>query len=100
MTETMNKQMPSLLERVNKSASVLQIMTEELAQTGRSVRSVVQESRPDVQQFTRQTLSETGALVTELRQLTGTLQRVARQLEQEPNSLVLGKKFQQRGPGE
>lgn len=100
MTETMNKQMPALLERVNKSAAALQTMTEELAHTGRSVRSAVQESRPDIEQFTRQTLSETGALVTELRALTGTLQRVARQLEQEPSSLVLGKKTLQRGPGE
>ena len=100
MTETMNKQMPALLERVNKSAAALQTMIEELAHTGRVVRSVVQESRPNVEQFTRQTLSETGALVTELRTLTGTLQRVARQLEQEPSSLVFGKKAPQQGPGE
>lgn len=100
MTETVNKQMPALLERVNKSAAALQAMTEELAHTGRAVRSVLQESRPDLEQFTRQTLSETGALVTELRALTGTLQRVARQLEQEPSSLVLGTKPPQRGPGE
>ena len=100
MTETMNKQMPALLERINKSAVALQAMTEELAHTGRAVRSAVQESRPDVEQFTRQTLSETGALVTELRTLAGTLQRVARQLEQEPSSLVLGEKALQRGPGE
>ncbi len=100
MTATMNKQMPALLERVNKSAAALQTMTEELAQTGRAVRSAVQGSRPDIEQFTRQTLSETGLLVTELRQLTGTLQRVARQLEQEPSSLVLGTKTPQRGPGE
>ena len=100
MTETMNKQLPALLERVDKSAAALQTMTEELAHTGRAVRSAVQESRPDIEQFTRQTLSETGALVTELRALTGTLQRVARQLEQEPSSLVLGTKTPQRGPGE
>lgn len=100
MTEAVNKQIPTLLERVNKSAAALQTMTEELAHTGRAVRSAVQESRPDIEQFTRQTLSETGALVTELRALTGTLQRVARQLEQEPSSLVLGKKALQRGPGE
>ena len=100
ITETMNKQMPALVERINKSAAALQTMTEELALTGRSVRAAVQESHPDIEQFTRQTLSETGALVTELRALTGTLQRVARQLDQEPSSLVLGKKTAQRGPGE
>ena len=100
ITEAMNKQMPTLVERVDKSTAALQAMTEELAHTGRVVRSAVQESRPDIEQFTRQTLSETGALVTELRALTGTLQRVARQLEQEPSSLVFGKKTSQRGPGE
>ena len=100
IAEAMNKQMPALLERINRSTVALQTMTEELAQTGRAVRSAVQESRPDIEQFTRQTLSETGALVTELRALTGTLQRVARQLEQEPSSLVLGTKTPQRGPGE
>jgi phospholipid/cholesterol/gamma-HCH transport system substrate-binding protein len=100
ISEAMIKQRHALLERVNKSAAALQTMTEELAHTGRSVRSTVQENRPDIEQFTRQTLSETGALVTELRALTGTLQRVARQLEQEPSSLVLGTKTPQRGPGE
>ncbi|MCX5723619.1 MAG: MlaD family protein [Nitrospirae bacterium] len=100
MTETLNQQMPALLERVNKSAAALQVMTEEMARTGRSVRSALQDSRPDIEQFTRQTLSETGALVTELRALTGTLQRVARQLEQEPSALVRGTMPPQRGPGE
>lgn len=100
MTDTVNKQIPAVLERVNKSAAALQAMTEELARTGKAVGAVVQESRPDIEQFTRQTLSETGLLITELRELTGTLQRVARQLEQEPSSLVLGRKTLQRGPGE
>lgn len=100
MTDTVNKQIPAVLERVNKSAAALQTMTEELARTGKAVGTVVQESRPDIEQFTRQTLSETGLLITELRELTGTLQRVARELEQEPSSLVLGKKTLQRGPGE
>ena len=100
MTEAVNRQIPTLLERMNKSATALQTMTEELAHTGRAVRSAVQASRPDIEQFSRQTLGETGALVTELRQLTGTLQRVARQLEQEPSSLLLGTKTPQRGPGE
>ncbi|MDH4187484.1 MAG: MCE family protein [Nitrospira sp.] len=100
MTETMNRQLPVLLDRINKSAVALQTMTEELAYTGKTVKSVLQESRPDIQQFTRQTLTETGQLVTELRQLTGTMQRVARQLEREPGSLLLGTRPPERGPGE
>jgi len=100
MTETINKQMPMLLERVNKSAGALQVMTEELAKTGKAVSGLVQETRPDLQEFSRNTLAETGLLVTELRQLTGTLNRLAQDLEREPNALVLGRTPRPKGPGE
>jgi phospholipid/cholesterol/gamma-HCH transport system substrate-binding protein len=100
LTETMNKQMPLLLERVNKSAVALQGMTEELAKTGKAVSGLVQETKPDLEQFSRNTLAETGLLVTELRQLTATLNRVAQDLEREPNALVLGRAPRPKGPGE
>lgn len=100
LTESMNKQMPMLLERVNKSAVALQGMTEELAKTGKTVSSFVQETKPDLDQFSRNTLAETGLLVTELRQLTATLHRVAQDLEREPNALVLGRTPRPKGPGE
>ena len=100
MTETMNKQMPMLLERVNKSAGALQVMTEEFARTGKAVSALVQETKPDLQEFSRNTLAETGLLVTDLRQLTGTLNRIAQDLEREPNALVLGRTPRPKGPGE
>jgi phospholipid/cholesterol/gamma-HCH transport system substrate-binding protein len=83
--------MPILLERVNLSVAALQVMTEELAKTGKPVSGLVEETKPDLQEFSRNTLAETSLLVTELRQLTGTLNRVARELEREPNALVLGR---------
>lgn len=100
VTASLNAQVPVLLARINKSAAALGTMTEELAQTSRAVRSVVNESRPELQQFSRQTLPEAGLLVTELRQLASTLTRVARDLEREPNSLVFGRTPAPRGPGE
>lgn len=100
LTETMNKQMPLLLERVNKSAAALQVMTEELARTGKAVSGLVQETKPDLQEFSRNTLAETSLLVAEVRQLTATLNRVAQELEREPNALVLGRTPRPKGPGE
>ena len=100
VTASLNAQVPVLLARINKSAAALGTMTEELAQTSKAVRSVVNESRPELQQFSRQTLPETGLLVTELRQLASMLTRVARDLEREPNSLVFGRTPAPRGPGE
>lgn len=100
VTASLNEEVPVLLARINKSATALGTLTEELAHTGRAASSVMNEIRPELQQFSRQTLPETGLLVTELRQLASTLTRVARDLEREPNSLVFGRTGPPRGPGE
>ena len=100
LTEHLGKQVPALLDRINKSAAGLQQMTEELARTSRSVGDMVGASRPNIEQFSRQTLVDIGLLITELRQLTATLNRVAQQIERQPNVLVLGRSAQPKGPGE
>ena len=99
-TASLNEQVPVLLTRINKSAAALGTLTQELAKISKAVGAVVNEARPELQQFSRQTLPETGLLVTELRQLANTLTRVARDLEREPNSLVFGRTAPPRGPGE
>ncbi|GMV49452.1 MAG: hypothetical protein NBKEAIPA_03183 [Nitrospirae bacterium] len=100
LAEQMGKQLPMLLERLNKSTAALQVMAEELAKTSRSVGEVVGASKPDLERFSRQTLADTGLLIGELRQLTATLTRVAQQVERQPNVLVLGRPSTSKGPGE
>ena len=100
LTATLNAQVPQLLDGVNKSVASLSTATDELARTSKTVGSVVNDARPELQQFTKRTLPEAGQLVTELRQLTASLTRVARELEREPSSLVFGRKAPTRGPGE
>lgn len=100
LTASLNEQVPALLAGINKSVAALGTATDELARTSKTVGMVVNEARPELQQFTRRTLPEAGLLVTELRQLTSTLTRVAREVEREPSSLVFGKKPSVRGPGE
>jgi phospholipid/cholesterol/gamma-HCH transport system substrate-binding protein len=100
VTGALNEEVPVLLARINKSTAALGAMTEELAQTSKAVRSVVNDSRPELERFSRQTLPEAALLVTELRELAATLTRVARDLEREPESLVFGRKPPPRGPGE
>jgi phospholipid/cholesterol/gamma-HCH transport system substrate-binding protein len=75
-------------------------MSEEVTRTSRSVGDMVGASKPDIERFSRQTLAETGLLISELRQLTATLNRVAQQIERQPNVLVLGRSAQPKGPGE
>ena len=100
LTASLNAEVPTLLAGINKSVAALGTATDELARTSKTVGAVVSEAKPELQQFTKRTLPEAGQLVTELRQLTGTLTRVARELEREPSSLVFGKKAPARGPGE
>jgi len=100
MTEQLGKQLPALLDRISRSAAGLQQMTEDLSRTSRSVGELVGASRPGIEQFSRQTLADAGLLVTELRQLTATLNRVAQRAERQPNVLVLGRSAQPKGPGE
>ena len=100
ITAALNEQVPVMLARINKSAAALNAMTEELAQTSKTVRSAVNDSRPELEQFSRKTLPEAGLLVTELRELATTLTRVARGLERDPESLLFGRKPVPRGPGE
>jgi phospholipid/cholesterol/gamma-HCH transport system substrate-binding protein len=100
LTTSLNAQVPPLLAGINKSVKAMDEATEELAKTTKTVGTVVNEARPELQQFTKRTLPEAGQLVTELRQLTSTLTRVARELEREPSSLVFGRKTPSRGPGE
>jgi phospholipid/cholesterol/gamma-HCH transport system substrate-binding protein len=100
LTSSLNAEVPILIAGINKSVAALGAATEELARTSKTVGAVVNEAKPELQQFTGRTLPEAGLLVTELRQLTGTLTRVARELEREPSSLVFGRKTPSRGPGE
>ena len=100
LTASLNAEVPRVLDGINKSVAALSAATDELARTSKTVGAVVTEARPELQQFTKRTLPEAGLLVTELRQLTGTLTRVARELEREPSSLVFGRKTPRRGPGE
>lgn len=100
LTASLNAEVPTLLAEINKSVAALGTATDELARTSKTVGMVVNEARPELQQFTKRTLPEAGLLITELRQLTSTLTRVARELEREPSSLVFGRKTPSRGPGE
>lgn len=96
----LDDELPKLLEQASTNLRSLKNMTDEVARAGAAMNSTLDDSRPDITQFTGQTLAETGLLVAELRQLTATLQRLASELEREPSALVFGRAPPVRGPGE
>ncbi len=100
LTYALNEQVPGILNRVDRSMAAVERMTQNVSQASTALGTVVRDSAPNLQQFSRETLAETGLLVAELRQLTANLSRLTRHLEQEPQSLVYGKTPSLPGPGE
>jgi len=100
ISRTLDQDLPPIVARIGRSAGSLDTMAKELAQAGASVNGLVTDTKPTLEQFTGHTLGETALLVAELRRLTATLQRVAADVEREPNALVFGRAPQPRGPGE
>ena len=100
VTQVLAEQAPLLLARLNKSAVAIQRMTDELTETSQAVGHLVQEAQPEITQFSRQTVPDAGRLVREMRELTGSMNRLVQSLERDPSALVVGKPVPKRGPGE
>jgi len=98
-TREATEKLPALVSRVTETAAAVENMAQQIARTGKSVDSLLAGSQQDVQRFTNQTLSEAGLLIAEMRQLTERLQRLAQQVEQNPRSLLFGRR-PVPGPGE
>ncbi len=97
---TMDDQLPEVINEAKASIRSFQNMTENIDRASASIQSALDGNRADLEQFTGQTLPETGMLVAELRELTATLQRLAQELERDPSVLVFGRTHPTRGPGE
>jgi len=95
-TARLTEELPMLAKRVQRSADAFDHMSDELAHAGSSASNTLDNTR----QFTRETLPEVHQLVTELRDLTGSLRHFSDELEQNPGMLLYGKPAAQRGPGE
>lgn len=99
-TRALNEELPPLLHKFNNIAVHLEGLSRDTAKAGTAVSTVLTEAKPSLEQFSRQTLPEAGMLVSELRQLTASIQRIAAELEKDPNTLVVGRRKPPRGPGE
>ena len=98
-TREATEKLPALFSSATETAAALENMAQQIDRTSKSVDSLLAGSQQDVQRFTNQTLSEAGLLIAEIRQLTERLQRLAQQVEQNPRSLLFGRR-PTPGPGE
>ncbi len=92
--------LPRLLERMQKSADGFDRMSSDIARAGASVSTTLTGARADLREAADEIVPEVRLLVSELREVTGSLRRFSEQLEQNPSTLLYGKPAPRRGPGE
>jgi len=95
-----SQRLDALLAQMDTTARSFDHMANRAAAASDSINDYVLSSGTGVQQFSRQTLPEFGALISELRRLADTLQAVGRKLEDDPRVLLYGRDLAAPGPGE
>jgi phospholipid/cholesterol/gamma-HCH transport system substrate-binding protein len=93
-------ELPRLVQRIERSADGFDRMTDAVTRAGTGATLTMEDTRSDIEQFTREGLPEVRQLVGELRDLTGTLRRVGGELERNPGMVLYGRSPAKRGPGE
>lgn len=93
-------QLPGLIERMGHSAESLESMAKSTKSASISVSKTFDGVGPDAAHFAGGGLLELERLITEMRELSLSLQRITHQVEQDPSILLRGKEARQPGPGE
>lgn len=97
---TASEDLQPLLAQANETARSFETMAVKVTAVSDGLSTYVGSSGPGVQQFTRRTLPELGALITELQALAESLRAVSAKLEEDPRVLLYGNQLETPGPGE
>lgn len=95
-----SSQLPALIEQIGKSAEALEKMAKETSRASKSITKTFDGVGPGAARFAENGLPELEKLIVELHELSASLQRISKQVEQNPSILLRGKEVPQRGPGE
>ena len=92
--------LPGLIAQLERAASALELMADEVRATGVTVGRVVRARDRDLQRFTGEALPEAAVMINELRRAAENLRRFSGQLERDPAVLLRGGPPRPPGPGE
>lgn len=99
-TAVTSAEVGKLAKRLNQTAGAVEKMADDIAKTSGVTRGALEDARSGLNQLGSQTVPEFNALVTEMRDLAGSLKRVSGELEQNPGGLLFGRPAPKPGPGE
>ncbi|MBI5040910.1 MAG: MCE family protein [Gammaproteobacteria bacterium] len=97
---TASEGMPDLFARVDTAATSIQTLADEMTAVTREARAKLGTGGDTLQTLGGSTLPEVEALVTEMRQLTASFQRLSERLEEDPRAVLYGTQLDAPGPGE
>ncbi|MBI5460628.1 MAG: MCE family protein [Gammaproteobacteria bacterium] len=97
---TASERMPELFARVDTAATSIQTLADEMTAVTREARTKLGAGGDTLQTLGGSTLPEVEALVTEMRQLTASFQRLSERLEEDPRAVLYGPQLDAPGPGE
>lgn len=86
----LHSQLPGLLDTLRQDGVAVKATSDQLRQLAASVDGVVQENRVPIRSFTNGGLTELTGLMSDLRVLSGTLNRVADRLDRDPQRYLFG----------
>jgi phospholipid/cholesterol/gamma-HCH transport system substrate-binding protein len=92
--------LPGLIAQLERAASALEGMADEIRATGATVDRVVRARDRDLQRFTGEALPEAAAMINEMRRAAENLRRFSGQLARDPAVLLRGRPPRPPGPGE
>jgi phospholipid/cholesterol/gamma-HCH transport system substrate-binding protein len=90
LTDDLHNDMPKLLKTVQDDGASIKGAADEFHKVAANLDGLVTENRGPLREFTSQGLSQVSGLITELRTLTGTLDRVADRLDRDPQRYLFG----------
>ncbi|MFA7387735.1 MAG: MlaD family protein [Thiohalobacteraceae bacterium] len=99
-TATASEQLPQLLARVEAAVVSIQAMAEDIAGATRLVEGQLHAGGDSLQNLGSRTLPEIESMVSEMRRLTGSFQRLSDRLEDDPRAVLYGPQLDRPGPGE
>lgn len=90
LASNMNTQLPKLIDTLRDDGASVKGAVDEFHSVAGNLNSVITENRGPLRDFTGNGLTELSGLITQLRGLTDTLNRVAERLDRDPQRYLFG----------
>jgi phospholipid/cholesterol/gamma-HCH transport system substrate-binding protein len=99
-TAAASARLPQLLTRVEGAVDSIQAVVEDIGLATRAVQEQVHAGGDSLRTLGGRTLPEIESLLSEMRQLTSSFQRLSDRLEDDPRAVLYGPQLDAPGPGE